>query len=223
MRMCNRYSLTAELSDLTEDFRIDRVQAPYSRRYNISPTQQVPIIQQIGDERFLNQHRWGLMPYWGKNSINANLDSLVDRKYLNSMLKKKRCVVPCSGFYVWRVEGKSKSAWRVVHRTKSTFAMPGIFDVWLDSEKNEFPMCTVITRGTLFDTDHPQPVILDEKALDKWLNPDETRPEILQGLLQRLPEPDFRMYPVMPSVENVGWETPECIAEVHPSLSLVKI
>ncbi|MFC5468019.1 SOS response-associated peptidase [Cohnella suwonensis] len=220
--MCNRFSLTAELADLTESFRIDRVHVPYLRRFNIAPTQQIPIIQQIGEERCLNQHRWGLMPYWGKNSINASLDMLSDRNYLRLMLRKKRCVIPCSGFYVWRTEGKSKSAWRVVHRTLSTFAMPGIYDVWLDSERNEFPMSTVITRGALFETGDPLPVILDEESMDAWLDPRETRPEVLQSLLQGLPDADFRMYPVAPFVENAEWEAPECIVEVSPELSWVK-
>jgi len=221
--MCNRYSLTAELSDLTANFRIDRVHVPYLMRYNIAPTQQIPIIQQIGEERCLNQQRWGLMPYWGKHSVNANLDTLGDRRYLRNMLTKKRCVVPCSGFYIWKQEGKHKSAWRVVHRHKATFAIPAIYDVWLDSEKVEYPMCTVITRGYAFGTDHPLPLILDDETIDIWLNPQETRTEALQSLLYSLKDDDFRIYPVTPYVENEAWETPDCIEEVHPSMALVKI
>jgi len=221
--MCNRYSLTAELADLTEDFRIDRVHVPYLMRYNIAPTQQVPIIQQIGDERCLNQHRWGLMPYWGKNSINANVETLGDRRYLRNMLTKKRCVVPCSGFYIWKREGKTKSAWRVVHRTKSTFAMPGIYDVWLDSERNEYPMCTVITRGFAFGTEHSLPIVLEGGEVDLWLDPSETRTEVLQAMLRSAEEADFRLYPVTPSIENSAWEAPDCIREIHPSLASVKI
>jgi putative SOS response-associated peptidase YedK len=223
MFMCNRYSLTAELSELTEEFRIDRVHVPYLRRYNISPTQQIPVIQQIGEERCLNQQRWGLMPYWGKSSVNASLDTLGDKSYLRAMLTKKRCVVPCSGFYIWRQEGKSRSAWRAVHRRKSTFAMPGIFDMWLDSEKNEFPMCTMITRGSAFDTEHRLPLILDEEAMDVWLNPKETRTEVLHALLQSLPDEEFRLYPVTPLIASLAHETPDCIVEVIPALSLVKI
>ncbi len=222
MFMCNRYSLTAELSDLTEDFRIDRVHVPYLRRYNISPTQQIPVIQQIGEERCLNQQRWGLMPYWGKSSVNANLDTLGDKSYLSKMLTKKRCVVPCSGFYIWKQEGKSRSAWRVVHRRKTTFAIPGIYDVWLDSEKNEFPMCTVITRGTAFGTDHPLPVILDEESLEIWLDPEETRTEVLHALLHSLEDAEFRTYPVTPLVESMALETPDFIEELNSAL-LVKI
>jgi Uncharacterized conserved protein len=221
--MCNRYSLTAELSDLTNDFRIDRVHAPYLMRYNIAPTQQVPIIQQVGEERCLNLQRWGLMPYWGKNSINAGIETLVERRYLRNMLTKKRCIVPCSGFYIWKTEKKTKSAWRVVHRTLTTFAMPGIYDVWLDSERNEYPMCTVITRGYAFGTDHPLPIVLDGHSIDRWLDPSETRTEALQAMLRSVEEADFRMYPVTPSIENASWETPDCIAEVDPSMAFVKI
>jgi len=223
MRMCNRFSLTAELPDLMDRFGIDRVHVPYFRRYNIAPTQQIPVIQQIGEERCLNQQRWGLMPYWGKNSVNANLETLGNRPYLRSMVAKKRCVVPCSGFYVWKQGAKTVSAWHVVHRTKMTFAMPGIFDVWLDSERNEFPMCTVITSGAAFETDHLLPLVLDEDSMEQWLDARETRPDALESLLRKLPEADFRIYPVSPSVTNMTLETPECILELDEKLPLVKV
>ncbi|MFC5531333.1 SOS response-associated peptidase [Cohnella yongneupensis] len=221
--MCNRYSLTAELSDLTDEFRIDRVHIPYNQRYNIAPTQLVPVIEQMGEERCLNQQRWGLMPYWGKSSVNTSLDSLGDKPYLGSMLKKKRCVVPCSGFYIWKQEGKVRRAWRVVHREQRTFAMPGMYDVWLDSEKNEFPMCTVITAGTAFGTDHALPIVLDDYAMDMWLNRDETRIESLIGMLHALPRADFHMYPVTPLVESLTWDTADYMAELSPDFPLVKV
>jgi putative SOS response-associated peptidase YedK len=223
--MCDRYSLTAELAELTEGFRIDAVRVPYFMRYNISPTQQIPIIERVGEERCLNLHRWGLMPYWGKSSINADVDTLGDRRYLRNMLSKKRCVVPCSGFYIWKTEGRTKSVWRVVHRTRPLFAMPAIYDVWRDSERNESPMCTVITRdsGYALGTDRPLPVVMDESAIELWLNPQETRAEVLQSALRSLEDEDFRLYPVTPSVENTTWETPDCIEEVHPSMALIKV
>lgn len=220
--MCNRYSLTAELSDLTVDFRIDRVHIPYNRRYNIAPTQLVPVIERMGEERCLNQQRWGLMPYWGKSSVNTSLDSLGDKPYLRTMLKKKRCVVPCSGFYIWKQEGKVRRAWRVVHREQRTFAMPGLYDVWLDSEKNEFPMCTVVTAGTAFGTEHALPVVLNDRAMDAWLDPREHRTDELIGLLRSLPRAEFDLYPVTPLVERLTMETPECILELNPELPLVK-
>ncbi|MBO9600786.1 MAG: SOS response-associated peptidase [Cohnella sp.] len=221
--MCNRYSLTAELSDLTDEFAIDRVHIPYNRRYNIAPTQLVPVIERMGEERCLNQQRWGLMPYWGKSSINTSVESLNERPYLGAMLKKKRCVVPCSGFYIWKQEGKTRQAWRVIHRAKRTFAMPGIYDVWLDSEKNEFPMCTVITAGTAFGTDHAMPIVLDRKAMDLWLNPSETSADALIAMLRSQPNADFDMYPVSPLVASTARESPDCIAELRSDFPLVRV
>lgn len=220
--MCNRYSLTAELSDLTDEFRIDRVHIPYNRRYNIAPTQLIPVIERMGEELILKQQRWGLMPYWGKSSVHTSLDSLGDKPYLGTMLKKKRCVLPCSGFYIWKTEGKVKRAWRVVHNDRRTFAMPGLYDVWLDSEKNEFPMCTVITAGNAFGTDHALPLVLDEEGMDAWLDPQESRVDRLLAMLNGLPRAEFRMYPVTPLVERLGLETPDCIAELEPDYPLVK-
>jgi putative SOS response-associated peptidase YedK len=207
--MCTRFSLTAEL-------------VPYQRRYNISPTQDIPVIQQIGEERCLNQQRWGLMPYWGKNSIHADRDTLGEKPYLNVMLSKTRCVIPCSGFYYWKDEGKARRAWHVVHTGKSVFGMAGIYDMWNDSEKNKFPMCTVITTASSIGMDRALPLILDESAIDTWLNPKVTKLDVLRDVLRSLPDTEFRAYPVSPRVEDYMVETPECIAELRPSFQLMK-
>jgi putative SOS response-associated peptidase YedK len=220
--LCNRFSLTVDLGQLTEDFGIERVHIPYQRRYNISPTQKISVIQQIGEERCLNQQRWGLMPYWGKSSVHTDRDSIGEKPYLNSMLAKKRCVVPCSGFYIWKDEGKAKRAWHVVHPNKNVFGIAGIYDVWLDSEKNEFPMCTVITTASGIGVDKSLPLMLDEAAIDTWLDPNVTRTESLRDLLRSIPETEFHAYPVSPRVEDYSMETSECIAELDPSFMRMK-
>lgn len=220
--MCNRFSLTADLDQLTEDFGIERVHIPYQKRFNISPTQEIPVIQQIGEERCLNQQRWGLMPYWGKSSVHTDRESIGDKPYLNNMLAKKRCVVPCSGFYVWKEEGKTKRAWHVVHPNKTVFAMAGIYDVWLDSEKNEFPMCTVITTTSITGPDKNLPLMLDEEAMHTWLDPKLNRAEALRDLLRSIPETEFHAYPVSPRVQDYSMETEDCISELDPSFVLMK-
>jgi putative SOS response-associated peptidase YedK len=220
--MCNRYSLTSELSELTNDFRIDRVHMPYNQRYNIAPTQLIPVIESADGERCLSEQRWGLIPYWGKSSVHTNLDTLSEKPYLAQMLRKKRCAVPCSGFYIWKLERKQQNAWRVVHKEQRTFAMPGIYDVWLDSERNEHKMCTVITAGTAFDTEHKLPLVLDEPSMDVWLNPEENRIDSLLAMLRGLPRASFRTYPVTPLVENQTLDSPEFILQLVPDLPMIK-
>lgn len=220
--MCDRFSLTVDLDRLTADFGIEHVHIPYKRRYNIAPTQEIPVIQQIGEERCLNQQRWGLMPYWGKSSVHTDRESIADKPYLSTMLAKKRCVVPCSGYYIWQAEGKTKRAWHAVHPDKPVFAMAGIFDVWLDSEKKEFPMCTVITAATTNGLGSSIPLILDDETIDIWLDPRVTNTGAVRDLLHSVPLNEFHAYPVSPRVEDLSFETPDCVAEVESSYAIVK-
>lgn len=220
--VCRRFSLTVGLERLTEDFGIVRVHIPYQRRYNIAPTQEIPVIQQIGEERCLNQQRWGLMPYWGKSSVYTDRESIGDKPYLRNMLAKRRCVVPCTGFYFWKEEGKTKRAWHAVHPKRPVFAMAGIYDIWLDSEKNEFPMCTVITAAASDGLDRSIPLMLNGKAVDMWLDRTMTSADALRELLHSVPLTEFHAYPVSPRVEDLSLDSPDCVAEVKSSYSAVK-
>lgn len=219
--MCDRFSLAVGLDRLTEDFGIDSVHIPYRQRYNIAPTQAIPVIQQMGERRCLNEHRWGLMPYWGRSSVRVDRNSLEDKPYLRLMLTRKRCVVPGSGFYVWRDEGRMQSAWHAVRKDRPVFGMAGLYDVWLDSEKNQYPMCTVITTVSPRDGGR-RPVMLDEAAFGDWLNPEMTRVERLRELLFSDPEAELHAYPVSPSVRHSALETPSCIAEIDLAFHSVK-
>ncbi|KIL36235.1 hypothetical protein SD71_08965 [Cohnella kolymensis] len=220
--MCDRFSLTADLDRLTQDFGIEHVHIPYQRRYNIAPTQEIPVIQQIGEERCLNQQRWGLMPYWGKCSVNTDRGSVADKPYLRSMLAKRRCVVPCSGFYIWQGDGRTKRAWHAVHPKKPVFAMAGMFDNWIDSERKEYPMCTVITAESANGLNRSAPLLLDEASVEVWLDGDVTDTEVLREMLHSLPLTEFYVYPVSPRVEDISMQDPECVAEVAVTFSRMK-
>lgn len=220
--MCDRYALTAELEELTKAFQIENVHVPYRRRYNIAPTQLVPVVQQIGAYRCLSEQRWGLMPYWGKNAVHVEVDMLGRQHYLQTMLMKTRCVVPCSGFYVWERQGKTNTAWHVVRSDRQPFAMPAIYDTWLDSERKAYPMCTVITSGVAYGSEQGIPLMLDADAMDTWLDQGTRSGDLLESLLRSLPDAEFHRYPVTPLVSNERMEAPECVAELTLSFGQVR-
>lgn len=221
--MCTRFSLTADLPELTDSFRIDRVETCYFRRYNIAPTQQIPVIERVGEERRLSQHRWGLVPFWAKHSINAERDTLRAKPFLRKLLAKKRCVIPCNGIYVWRNAGKIRQPWRLVLHNNAVFGMAGVFEIWRDSRKNETRMCTVVTFPSDHDDKLQLPYILDENGIEDWLNPHETRTDVLLNLLRPFPESFLRAYPVSRRVDNAALESFECIEELKPAVPFVKI
>lgn len=53
------FSLAADLDDVRDHFKIQRVMYYYKNRYNISPTQHTPIILHQDGERVLDEFRWG--------------------------------------------------------------------------------------------------------------------------------------------------------------------
>lgn len=63
----------------------------------------------------LQSMKWGLVPFWAKRqpdygslmrTMNCRDDSLLeDRGMWTSMKRKKRCVVPCQGYYEWWKRG----------------------------------------------------------------------------------------------------------------------
>ena len=191
-----RFSLKAELKDLTGEFGVEKVLYAYDERAQYEPTWQIPVIRTVGHERCLSDQRWGLMPYWGKNSIHADRDSLDRKPYLTHMLTRKRCVVPCSGLYFDRLEGKNNVTYQRKLADKKVFGAAGIYDIWLDSEKNEYPMCTMIYTSRASGDDEGVPLVLEGEALDEWLDPERRTAESLNWLLRSIPEPDFYTEPV---------------------------
>jgi len=79
-------------------------------RYNIAPTQSVPVIV-AGDK--LKIMDWGLIPFWvkeettGNRLINARAETLAEKKSYRHNLKHRRCLIPADGFYEWeKKDGK---------------------------------------------------------------------------------------------------------------------
>jgi putative SOS response-associated peptidase YedK len=67
--MCGRFTFQISPELLIEIFDLSELPAlPY--RYNIAPTQQIPIIRQYADgQNHLDFLRWGLIPSWAKRYI----------------------------------------------------------------------------------------------------------------------------------------------------------
>src|ERR1700761_2166092 len=93
--MCGRFTQRKPASDVAKAFEL--VDIPeLLPRYNIAPTQDVPVIRLGDDERrHLSMVRWGLIPFWAKDAkigasmINARADTVADR--LARLAPSRRC------------------------------------------------------------------------------------------------------------------------------------
>ena len=116
--MCGRYRLSRRKQILEEHFAsVSEENDEWNPRYNIAPTQPVPIIRQNPKEpvRELSLVRWGLIPSWAKDSsvaatmINARSETAATKPAFRDALKYRRCLIPADGFYEWAKRGKPSS------------------------------------------------------------------------------------------------------------------
>src|SRR5438477_4150786 len=108
--MCGCYRLSRRKQIIEEHFHTVDWQDDWSPRYNIAPTQPVPVIRQHPKEpvRQLSLMKWGLIPSWAKDSsvaaqmINARSETSCKKPALRDAVKFRRCLIPPDGFYEWQ-------------------------------------------------------------------------------------------------------------------------
>src|SRR5438105_4663605 len=115
--MCGRYRLSRRKQIVEEYFDCVSGEEDWAPRYNIAPTQPVPVIRQNPKEpvREIALMKWGLIPHWAKSpsiatsTINAKSETAATKPAFCDPLKFRRCLIPADGFYVAE-DGKWRAA-----------------------------------------------------------------------------------------------------------------
>ncbi|MFC7678948.1 SOS response-associated peptidase [Paenibacillus sp. GCM10028914] len=222
--MCRRFSVSAGIDEVGEHFGINKVMYYYKNRYNISPMQGVPVILHDQGEMILDEYRWGLVPYWGKDAVNANLETVNQNPTYRKAIDTRRCIIPSNGFYYWRTVGKKSYAVRVVMPNQELFGVAGLYETWSDAKGEKIRTCTMLmTDANVFirEFEERMPAIMSPEDMLKWLNPEVKGFNHLQPLLKTY-EGTMRIYPVTPMVGNDNHDHQQCIEEMDLKLAWVK-
>lgn len=218
--MCGRISI-AELTanNLEGLFGLGRV-APFPLSYNLSPSQRIPVVRQQGLSRTLALLHWGLVPHWSKDrsiaahTFNARLETLSQKPAFRDAFKAKRCILPVSGFYEWRQEGRRKKPYYVFRVDKKPVALAGIWDCWVDRRSGEqLESCSLISTPAthlLAEIQERMPAILEMEHFDLWLDPQFQETHVLQDILSAA-EPQLELYAVSGYVNNAAHDGAKCI------------
>ncbi|WP_068775685.1 SOS response-associated peptidase [Paenibacillus sp. FJAT-26967] len=223
--MCRQYSLSADLQEIQTYFGIDHVPSMYKARYNISPRQHVPVVLHANGRRILDEYRWGLVPFWAKDAVNADGMSAHLNPAYRKIFRRQRCVIPCSGLYYWQSEGKKKLPMRVVLRSRKVFGVAGLYDIWTDPRGNELRTCTFLMTESnrLITSFHNQmPVILNQDSFEDWLLNKEIGTDELIPLLKPYEASQMEAYPVTPLISNLQMDHSGCIEEMNVKLAWIK-
>ncbi|NEW09271.1 SOS response-associated peptidase [Paenibacillus sp. SYP-B3998] len=187
--------MLADISELAKQFQIDRLLSYNSNRYEIRPTESLSaVVVNRKGERLLDEFRWGLMPFWAKDAVCGDRDSIFTNEVFGRIVKKQRCVIPSSGFYVSRTEGK-ETEWIRFKMRSGTFGIAGLYDVWhAPSSDEELRTCMMLMTeaNSLVSPYHGRmPAILDQEQANLWLQPEMNEPRLLRSLLR--PVDDLQM------------------------------
>src|SRR3954454_17852274 len=102
--MCGRYLITTAPEAMRRMFRYPE-QPNFPARYNVAPTQPIPIVRLDEGERQFALVRWGLVPACVRHPrafsllTNAREDTVNDKPAFRNAMKRRRCLIPADCFY----------------------------------------------------------------------------------------------------------------------------
>lgn len=222
--MCGRYSLSKSKIELEERFQAEML-PDFKPRYNIAPTQLVPVITSQSPKGF-SFFYWGITPDFGQNKpvaqklINAKAESVNEKISFKSSFEKRRCLIPADGFYEWKKLGKkTKIPYRFTLIEDELFAFAGIWEEYetVNGEiQHTFLILTTSSNEVVSEIHDRMPVILNREMEKKWLDNYTSESELL-AMLKPYPSEQMLSYTVSPSVNSVQNDVPSIIRKTSPA------
>ncbi|MBN2368685.1 SOS response-associated peptidase [Candidatus Woesearchaeota archaeon] len=212
--MCGRFSFSKpEKQLLLNRFGLTEIKIDLKPRYNIAPSQKVPVIFNTASD-ILSDAQWGLIPSWAKDDkvgykmINARAETVAEKPAYRTPFKSKRCLIIADSFYEWNKKGGPKTPYRFMMKNEDFFSFAGIYDEW-----NGITTCSIITTepNDLMKNIHIRmPVILKKEDEKKWLS---VKPDDAKELLKPYPSGEMKMYEISELINKPENDTIDVIKE----------
>lgn len=226
--MCGRFALTEPPRFEPEALQHQSVHVPeqlladFRPRYNIAPGTDIFVWRGVDGAVTLARHRWGLVPGWAKDVkigyklINARSETASVKPAFRDAWRRRRCLIPASGFFEWKSDGRRKRPFYIRLQRREPFAFAGLWEVWRSRDGVELFTCTVLTtepNALVAEIHDRMPVILPPEAYADWLDPgaDAVR---LKALMRPFPADAMEAYEVSTLVNSPANDSPACIEPV---------
>ena len=216
--MCGRINIRSNPRDVGKLLSVEGV-PDFPVLFNVAPTQNHPIGHLGSDgQRIVSMMRWGLIPSWAKDLkigyklINARSETITEKPSFRSAFKRRRCLVPVSGFYEWLRDGKEKLPYHIHRQDDGLFAFAGLCETWTKGEVpiESFTIITTSANELMEPIHNRMPVLVSPDNYSLWLD-HEIDPDSLQQLMQPFEWRGFDADPVSQVVNNARHETSDCL------------
>jgi putative SOS response-associated peptidase YedK len=223
--MCGRFTLTASPEEVQALFGLLDLEA-FPPRYNIAPTQPVLLVisgpprepgSNLPDRRALLV-RWGLIPSWAKNPkdlpllINARSETAAEKNAFRAAMRHRRALVPATGFYEWKREGKKSTPYFVRPKGGGLVAFAGLMETYAEPGGSEIDTGAILTTSANADVasiHDRMPVVIQPADYARWLDCRTQEPRDVADLMRPADSGFFEAIPISDKVNKVANTGPE--------------
>lgn len=218
--MCGRYQIVTNAQALYDAFQVEAdLKSTALARYNVAPATDQLVILNEGGQRAARWHRWGLNPHWAKDkaigykTINARGESVAAKPAFRAAFRQRRCLVPATGFYEWKVLAGGKQPYLIGLKSGDLFAFGGLWESWTgpEGELRSFTVITTAPNELMTRIHDRMPAIIPREQYARWLDPDLRDPAEIQTMIASYPAEALRAIPVSTKVSNARNQGPELI------------
>lgn len=201
----------------------------FAARFNVAPSQSVPIVRMHEGESEAVMMRWGFVPSPVKGAVtrlgSAHVSSRVlesSKDFGKAWLHGQRCIVPLAGFYVWqRTEQGFRQPFYVRLVNRMVFGVAAVWAraVTLDDDVIESCALVMVDANRLMseidNVGRRMPAILAKESYQGWLT---GTPAEVRALLQTHPSTRMVSHPVSPRVNFLEYDDPALIRPATPAI-----
>ncbi len=221
--MCGRF---VSKTDAAMERAFNVIPRQWSRdwvRYNVAPTQKVPVIRLDEARREGVMLRWGLVPAWAEgqptkySTINARAETIATAAtYRGPWKHGQRCIIPALGFYEWRQLAGRKQPYFIHLTGREPFGFCGLWETSTAPDGSVLESCTIITvpANPMVAQIHAKgrmPAIVTPEHCGAWL---EGSSSDARSVLAPFPAERMDAYPVSTRVNAPRNDEPELLEPI---------
>jgi putative SOS response-associated peptidase YedK len=203
-----------------------------------------PIVKPVngGKEIVLEEAHWELLPWMVKTqadlpgfrkkytTMNAKGENILTSAFFKDAARKRRCLVPSSGFFEWRhykpigSKKEEKYPYHISVKDRPYFYMAGIWQPWVDKETGEsidtFAIVTTAANPVMelvHNSKKRMPTILPDCLALEWISEGLSEERIAELGTYQLPAEDMEVHPIRKEFRQLEDPTEEyAYAELPP-------
>ena len=220
--MCGRFVITSPPAAIRQAFGYAE-QPNFPPRYNIAPTQPIPVVIVENGERHFKLMRWGLVPGWVKDPrqfsllINARFETGLEKPAFKNAIRRRRCLIPADGYYEWHAADNRKRPYFIHRRDRQPFGLAGLAETWIGPNGEEVDTVAIVTAPANPDLAvlHDRvPVTIAPEHFERWLDGRNNDAESVMALLVGPQPGEFAWHEISTRVNRVANDDAQLILPI---------